>query len=59
MYGRVSDLSSIQHPYYDNVWTQSFETTDTIPAIGTPVILSGTFSGGVLVNGSIEETSLF
>lgn len=58
-YGRVYDLTSIQHPYYDNVWVQSFETTDTIPAIGTCVIVNGTFSDGVLKNSNIKETDLF
>ena len=59
MYGRIYDLSSIQHPYYDNVWMQQFETSDKTPAIGTYVIVNGTFSNGVLVNSSIEETDLF
>lgn len=59
MYGRVATLSSIQHPYYDNVWTQEFETADTTPAIGTYVILNGTFSNGVITDSSIAETDVF
>lgn len=57
MYGRVLTPSSIQNPYYDNSWSQDFKTEDKVPAIGTCVIVTGTFNGGVIENASVSETS--
>ena len=58
-YGRVASLNSIQHPYYDGYWQQPFESMDSIPAIGTEVIVSGTFSDAVIKNSSVTETTQF
>ena len=40
IYGRVLNPTTIQHPYYDNAWTQDFATEAEVPAIGTMVILT-------------------
>lgn len=56
LYGRVKTPGSIQHPYYDNSWAQSFETTQTVPPIGTLVMVTGTWKNGVLTNAAVVET---
>ena len=58
-YGRVYSPTSIEHPYYDGVWVQDFESADTTPAIGTLVIVSGTFRDGVITDGAVSETAAF
>lgn len=42
-YGRVFQLDSIQHPYYDNSWTQKLSGGTALPAIGTMVVVSGSW----------------
>ena len=56
-YGRVLNPTTIQHPYYDNAWTQAFETSASVPAIGTMVILSGTWENNTVRADRVEETS--
>ena len=56
LYGRVKTTGSIQHPYYDNVWTLDFVTEGTVPAIGTEVLVTGTWKGGVLMDARVVET---
>ena len=57
MYGRVLNPSSIQNPYYDGSWNQDFVTDDDVPAIGTCVIVSGTYNSGAIENANVSETS--
>ena len=60
IYGRVYSLDEIQHPYYDNAWTQKLSgKTDELPAIGTMVIVSGVWSDTSIRTESIEATSDF
>ena len=60
IYGRVYSLDEIQHPYYDNAWTQKLSgKTDELPAIGTMVIVSGVWSDTSIQTESIEATSDF
>ena len=59
LYGRVASPTSIRHPYYDSVWSQDFMTTDTVPAIGKVVIVSGTFQNGVIADSTVNETSAY
>lgn len=59
MYGRVSSPTSIQHPYYDSVWTQEFSSDDTTPATGTVVVVSGTYKDGVITGSSVSKTDMF
>ena len=58
-YGRVFSLSAIQHPYYDGAWTQELTTEETLPAIGTMVIVTGSWQGDKVQAGKIEPTSDF
>ena len=55
-YGRVMDMGTIQHPYYDNVWTQKFQTAGKVPAIGTEVIVSGKWTGASITEAEVAET---
>lgn len=57
VYGRVYSPTEVQHPYYDNAWTQPFSTNGSVPAIGSVVIVSGNFSKGEIMDASITETS--
>ena len=59
IYGRMQDLSAIQHPYYDGAWTQEFKAKGQNPAIGTMVILTGTWSSGKIVAERVEGTNLY
>lgn len=59
LYGRVLDETHVQHPYYDEAWTQAFETDDPVPAIGTVVVLTGTWQGGVLTRCTVQTTDLY
>ena len=56
IYGRVLNTNTIQHPYYDNAWTQAFNTEAEVPAIGTMVILTGTWQGSAIQAGKVEGT---
>lgn len=56
VYGRVLNPTTIQHPYYDNAWTQPFETTQQVPAIGTMVILTGSWQGSAVQADRVEAT---
>ena len=56
IYGRVMNLTTIQHPYYDNAWTQAFRTEAEVPATGTMVILVGTWQGDTIQAGKVEST---
>ena len=57
IYGRVLNPTTIQHPYYDNAWTQAFKTKAEVPANGTMVILTGTWQGSTIQAGKVEGTS--
>lgn len=59
LYGRVLDPSTLQHPYYDNAWTQTFTADGEVPAIGTEVIVSGVFQGGTVVQAAAETTTAY
>lgn len=59
LYGRVYDPSTIQHPYYDNAWTQTFSTDGEIPPIGTEVIVAGIFQNGSITEASVATTTLY
>lgn len=56
-YGRIYDMNNYQDPYYDGSWYSEFSTTETVPAIGTSVILRGTLSNGVISDAKIEVTN--
>ena len=56
MYGRILQPAVLQHPYYDNAWTQEFETGLPVPAIGTVVIVSGTWKDGTVKKAAVTAT---
>ena len=60
-YGRMYSLDMIQHPYYDGSWTQKIVPADdsSIPAIGTPVTVIGTYTAGNISNCTVEKTSQY
>ena len=47
-YGRVFSTSALQDPYYDGSWQIPFTAKETVPAIGTTVLLTGTVTNGAL-----------
>lgn len=59
LYGRVYSPTSVQHPYYDNAWIQNFTTGDAVPAVGTEVIVCGTYSNGNVVLCTVDSTDLY
>ena len=56
LYGRVLNPTTIQHPYYDNAWTQPFAATAETPAIGTMVILTGSWQDDTVQAARVEGT---
>lgn len=54
-YGRVLSASVLQDPYYDGSWQTSFTAKETVPAIGTTVLLTGTVTGGVLSADTLKK----
>lgn len=58
VYGRIEGPNSVQHPYYDNCFSQEFES-DVVLATGSRVVVSGTYSNGVITNASVEESTDF
>lgn len=59
LYGRVETVNTLQHPYYDGAWSQPFETTGTVPSIGTMVVVGGTFVGGKITNAELAITTQY
>lgn len=47
-YGRVLSPTVLQDPYYDGSWQAPFTAKETVPAIGTTVLLTGTVTNGTL-----------
>lgn len=59
VYGRIDSPSSVQHPYYNNCFSQAFTSADKVQAIGTKVIVSGKFSNGVISDASVSVSNQF
>ena len=56
-FGRISDMTNVEDPYYgSSSWTTAFSTSETVPAIGTNVVLRGTLNNGVISEAKIENT---
>ena len=56
-YGRIADVFTLEDPYYGSAsWVASFTTEETVPAIGTNVVLRGTLKDGVIAEAKIEST---
>lgn len=43
---RVMGQNTVQHPYYDGAWTMDFQGVEMTAAVGSYVIVSGTFTTG-------------
>lgn len=56
-YGRIYDSGNIQDPYYDGSWTTPFTSGDTLPAIGTTVVLRGVLANAVISDASIKAVT--
>ena len=58
-YGRVFQLDSIQHPYYDNSWTQKLSGGTALPAIGTMVVVSGSWKDNAVQVTDVTPSSAY
>lgn len=59
VYGRIESPTTVQHPYYDNCFSQEFASGDDVQAIGTKVIVSGIYSNGVITEANINVSNDF
>ena len=61
IYGRVatSDTAAIQHPYYDGSWTHTIETEDTLPSVGTMVLVTGIYRNGIIADARVTLTDVY
>lgn len=55
-YGRIAGPGSIEDSYYNGSWIQAFTSSDTLPAIGTMVILEGVCKNGIISDCTITPT---
>lgn len=58
-YGRSQAPGSVLHPYYDGAWEYPITTSETMPATGTSILVSGTVKSGEIVDCHIEETTRY
>ena len=56
VYARIYGDGVLQDPYYDGSWQAPFTTAESMPAIGTTVVLKGTVHGGVLADCTLLKT---
>ena len=56
-YGRIVSTDTLQDPYYDGSWQAPFSVRagQSIPAIGTTVLLRGTVQGGVFADCTVTS----
>lgn len=59
VYGRIETVTSVQHPYYDNCFSQTFESNDAAYATGTRVIVAGTYTNGIITNATVTVSNDF
>ena len=59
VYGRIESPTTVQHPYYDNCFSQEFESSDAVQATGTTVVVSGTYSKGVITDANVNVSNDF
>lgn len=58
-YGRMATPTGFQNPYYNGSWTQEIKTSVSCPAIGTMVIVGGTYKGGVFHADTVVATDRY
>lgn len=59
VYGRIEGANSIQHPYYDNCFSQEFQSNDDVLAIGTKAVVTGKYEKGIITNATVVENNDF
>lgn len=59
VYGRIESPSTVQHPYYDNCFSQEFVSSDAVQATGTRVVISGTYANGVITDADVNVSDDF
>lgn len=59
VYGRIDSPTSVQHPYYDNCFSQEFASEDDVQATGTRVVVSGTYKNGVITDANVAISNDF
>lgn len=55
-YGRIASGSVLQDPYYDGSWSIAYESSDTMPAIGTIAVLRGVYQDNLLSEAKLITT---
>ena len=55
-YGRIAPDSMLQDPYYDGSWSAPYESSETMPAIGTIVVLRGVYQEKLLAEAKLVTT---
>lgn len=56
-YGRVAAPDTFEDPYYDGSWSFPFDSSDTLPPIGTIVLLDGVCRAGTIAECGLTETT--
>lgn len=56
-YGRMQNEGMIEDPYYDDSWGIAISGDYKVPAFGTMVVVSGTVSGGELIDCTVTPTT--
>lgn len=59
VYGRVESTSTVQHPYYDNCFSQPFASDGAVQPIGTRVVVSGIYANGVITQARVVQSDNF
>ena len=55
-YGRIASGSLLEDPYYDGSWNLPYESTETMPAIGTIVVIRGVYQDNLLAEAKLLDT---
>ncbi len=55
-YGRIATGSMLQDPYYDGSWSIPYESSETMPAIGTIAVIRGVYQDQVLSEAKLVTT---
>ena len=60
LYARVASLDSLEHPYYDGAWEQAVDSDQKLPAIGTMVLTTGTWTADArFALETVEQTEAY
>ena len=59
VYGRIESPTSVQHPYYDNCFSQPFASDGAVQAVGARVVVSGVYANGVITQADVTLSNDF